>query len=450
MNKIQTVYFIGIGGIGMSALARYFKHEGAEVSGYDKTKTELTIELEHEGIQVHYEENLNLIPQNPDLIVITPAVPLDHQEWLYYKAHHPDRILKRAQVLGIISRQKKTIAVGGTHGKTTTSTLISHLMKSGGIDVTAFLGGISLNLGSNFVIGNSEWVVVEADEFDRSFLHLQPEIAIVLSTDPDHLDIYGTHKHMMDSGYLDFAGKVRSGGILWVNDKYASDFKHLDYLKIYGNINSDAFYSNVRVNSGMFVFDFQMGNLEIKHIQSFLPGEHNIENATIAIAIALECGVDADTIQRSMMQFKGIKRRFEILFQNEKQIYIDDYAHHPTELKAAISAARQMNPGKKLTGVFQPHLYSRTLDFAEGFADALDGLDEAILLPIYPAREKPINGVQSQMIMEKMKLKDKKLMNLDEVITFLKHTQIEVLMTIGAGDIDLLRKPIQNFLAHGQ
>lgn len=446
MNKINSVYFIGIGGIGMSALARYFKFEGAEVSGYDKTRTELTIALEEEGIPIHYEENLDLIPKNPDLVVVTPAVPKSHREWLFYLENQPEKILKRSQVLGVISRQKRTIAVGGTHGKTTTSTLITHLLRTGGLEVTAFLGGISLDLNSNFVIGRSEWAVVEADEFDRSFLHLSPEIGVILSTDPDHLDIYGNHSEMMSSGYLEFAKKVPPGGQLWVNEKYANDFSALKYLRIYGKGEHHAHYKNIRVESGRFVFDYKNGETEIKDITCSLPGEHNIENATVAISIALVCGISHEDIKKGMSGFRGIKRRFEVLYHHNGVIYIDDYAHHPTELNAAIKAAKQMNPGKKITGIFQPHLYSRTKDFADGFAEALDQLDEAILLPIYPARELPMEGVESELIFNKMRLSNKSIKKMEEVVGYLASRQNKVIMTIGAGDIDLLRSPIQNKL----
>lgn len=446
MNDIRSVYFIGIGGIGMSALARYFKQQGAEVSGYDKTRTDLTQSLEEEGISVHYEEDIQKIPKNPDLIVVTPAVPKSHQEWIYCSDKFSQKILKRSEVLGVISRQKRTIAVGGTHGKTTTSTLITHLLRSGGLDVTAFLGGISLDLGSNFVIGQSEWAVVEADEFDRSFLHLSPEIGVILSTDPDHLDIYGNHGEMLSSGYIEFAKKVHFDGQLWVNEKYASDFKNFPHLKIYGQEIENVHYKNVRVESGKFVFDYSGEETEIKDIEFSLPGEHNIENATVAISIALSCGISEDAIKRGMSEFKGIKRRFEILFNRQGVIYIDDYAHHPTELEAAIRAAKRMNPGKRITGIFQPHLYSRTNDFAAGFAKALDALDEAILLPIYPARELPMKGVESEMIFNKMESNHKVILNMMEVVDYLDRKGVEVIMTIGAGDIDLLRKPIQNKL----
>ncbi len=442
INELRIVYFIGIGGIGMSALARYFKGLGAEVHGYDKTETTLTQKLVEEGMQIHYNEDVSKIPAGVDLVIWTPAVQKDHAE-LQYFLQHDIPVKKRAEVLGIISQNRRCIALAGTHGKTTTSSLTAHLLKAGGVDATAFLGGIAQNFQSNFVNGQSDWVVAEADEYDRSFLHLHPEIAAITSMDPDHLDIYGDADSVHDTGYLAFAKQVT--GTLYVQYNW---MQYFDKTKVrsYGVEGGDYRAENLRVEEGYFVFDYKNLTQTIDNLQFSMPGRHNVENATAAISIALQVGVTPEAIRSGLLSFKGIKRRFEFIVRTEKTVYIDDYGHHPTELKAAIGAAKQLFPNRKVTGIFQPHLYTRTRDFVDGFAEALDGLDEILLMDIYPARELPIPGVTSEIIFNKMKNPNKKLITKANLLNELKEYDVEVLMTIGAGDIDTFVEPIREIL----
>lgn len=435
LNDLKTLYFIGIGGIGMSALARYFKGRGLAVSGYDKTETPLTIALVEEGIPVHYSEDLSQIPASVDLVVYTPAVPADHLELLHLRAQGTP-VKKRAEVLGIISRGMKTIAVAGTHGKTTTSTMVTHLLYSGGVECAAFLGGISLNFGTNFLHGKSEWVVVEADEYDRSFLQLDPDLAIITSIEADHLDIYGTHEQLIETGYRAFAKRLKPGGRLWANTNCQSAFEGLAGIDSYGLDGGNYRSENIRMENGRVTFDFTCPKLTLKGAQLGVPGRHNVENATAAIAVALEAGASPEGIRAGLASFKGTRRRFEIVWRNDDRVYVDDYAHHPTELEATIGAARMYFPGKKLTGIFQPHLYTRTQDFAQEFAQALDLLDEVLLLDIYPARELPIEGVSSATIFEQMRNPNKRLVNKANLLEVLAEMQPEVLLTMGAGDID--------------
>ncbi|MFK7807196.1 MAG: UDP-N-acetylmuramate--L-alanine ligase [Saprospiraceae bacterium] len=441
LNDLKTLYFIGIGGIGMSALARYFLQRGAAVHGYDKTATVLTRKLEDEGMIIHYIEDLNKIPADVDLVVFTPAIPASHLELQHFqKAGLP--IMKRAEVLGLISRNLKTIAVAGTHGKTTTSSIVSHVIRTGGVDSTAFLGGIAQNLGSNYVGGKGEWMVVEADEFDRSFLHLTPDLAIILSMDPDHLDIYGAHDAMKET-FAEFAGQLKAGGQLFVQADLP--LKVADQLS-FGIDKGDYFAYNERVEDGCAIFDFKGPKGAIANIKFAMPGRHNITNACAAIAVAQELNVSAVAIKEALASFKGIKRRFERVFDNERVAYIDDYAHHPTELRAAIDATRQLFPERKITGIFQPHLYSRTKDFSVGFAEALDGLDEVLLMDIYPAREEPIPGVSSEIIFDNMTLTNRTLVTKSTLMDVLVEKEIDVLLTLGAGDIDTFVQPIKKWL----
>lgn len=447
IRDLKKVYFIGIGGIGMSAIARYFNSIGIEVYGYDKTKTSLTEKLTKQGMKIHYKENLNLIPKDIEMVIYTPAIPEDHLE-LKYLLTTRIPILKRAEVLGRISKEKKTIAVAGTHGKTSTSSILSHLLKTGGVDCTSFLGGLANNYNSNYLEGKGEWIVVEADEYDRSFLHLSPDIAVILSTDADHLDIYGDHGSMMDSGFLAFARQVEKGGSLLLNAKVDLNLEKLTEISIekYG-INVGDFQARaVRVVDEMFEFDFYSLEKEMKNLRFTLPGQHNVENATAAISIALKLGVTDSSIRRGLLSFKGIKRRFEVVYKNNGGALIDDYAHHPTELNAAINAARQLFPGKKICGIFQPHLFSRTKDFVDDFASSLDKLDETILLPIYPAREKPIEGINSQFLLKKMRSRNKRVVSKEEVLRTLNDLEFDIVMVLGAGDIDVLVKPIKAFM----
>ncbi len=447
LQEVQRAYFIGIGGIGMSAIARYLHRRGISVSGYDKTETVLTKKLVEEGMTIHYDDDPTLIPQGVDLVVYTPAVPAEHRELNHLRAgDYP--VLKRAAVLGLISQTRGTIAIAGTHGKTTTSAILSHLLHCGGIDCTAFLGGIAQNFGSNYVAGDSNWVVVEADEYDRSFLHLHPTIAVVLSTDADHLDIYGERAQMLES-FRDFAQQTKVDGHVFT--KHGIDFapwtnKGATTFSEFGLEQGDYRSHNLRVENGCFVFDYESPVGTIKDIVFALPGRHNVENATAAIAVAEQLGLGEAAVKEALASFKGIKRRFETIFRSESVAYIDDYAHHPTELQAAIEAARELYPERKLTGIFQPHLYSRTRDFVDGFAKALDALDEILLLDIYPARELPLPGVSSAIIAERMKNPQVVVMSKEEVMQGLPNYKLEVLLTLGAGDIDTLVMPIKKYL----
>ncbi len=447
LKDIHIIYFIGIGGIGMSALARYFHQLGHEVHGYDRVSSRITQELEQDGISIHYEENIDLIPKGVDLVVYTPAIPDSHKEWVWLRDTEIP-IKKRAEVLGIISREKKAIAIAGTHGKTTTSSILTHILKECGVDCTAFLGGIANNFESNFVFGKSEWVVVEADEFDRSFLHLRPFYSLVTSTDPDHLDIYGDHD-MMKHTFAEFVKNNHPEGMAFVKSGLGipSSLPHVKN-EAYGLGKGQNQALNIRVENGFFVFDFKNDELEIKDIRFTLPGRHNIENATGAITIALAMGLQLEKIKGALATFKGIWRRFEFIIRNEKHTYIDDYAHHPSELEAAIGAAKELYPNDEITGIFQPHLYSRTQDFALGFAHALDRLDYPLLMDIYPAREEPIPGVTSDSIYKHMQNPNKKRVSKENLLQELKLSEPKVLLTLGAGDIDRFCEPIKQLFTN--
>jgi UDP-N-acetylmuramate--alanine ligase len=446
LSELKRIYFVGIGGIGMSALARFFGNHGIEIYGYDKTKTKLTEALEKEGCHIHYEDRVDLIPEAIDLVIYTPAIPSHHKELTYFKKNNYP-LQKRAAILGAISKQKKCIAMAGTHGKTTTSSMISFVLRHGGIDCSAFLGGIVKNYASNFVFGKSDWIVVEADEYDRSFLHLDPEIAIISSVDPDHLDIY-QEKDLMIEGFRAFVQKINDGGSLLKAHSIDQDLKSGADVKAdtYG-IDEGAYAAKkIKVEEGAFVFDAHYPGGKIEAVKVQMAGRHNIENAMAAIAVAKKLGIENEKIKNAFVEFKGIQRRFDIRFKNQKQVYIDDYAHHPSELNAAISAARELFPGRKITGIFQPHLFSRTRDFVDGFAKALDALDELIILPIYPAREEPIAGVTSAMILDKMKSNHKVLKQKEDLIPYLKANEFEILLTLGAGDIDVFVPQIEELL----
>ncbi len=443
LNDIRSVYFIGIGGIGMSALARFFNQNGKQVHGYDKVATPLTKKLVEEGLKIHFEDNPDLIPMDIDLVIYTPAIPDDHLEkkWLLQQGF---KLYKRAEILGLISRSYKTIAVAGTHGKTTTSTLTTHILRKSGIDCTAFLGGISNDINGNYVLGESDWLVVEADEFDRSFLHLNPSISVVLSMDADHLDIYGAHNELK-STFNEFVNQTDSEGILIRRNDLELEFDQERTIS-FGEKGAEARYENVRVLDGSFVFDYVFEEVRIENIRLAIAGRHNIENACAALTVGILLNANPQKMKQALGEFKGIYRRFEAIYQNDSVVYIDDYAHHPTELKAAISAARELYEGKKVAGIFQPHLFSRTRDFMDEFAAALKMLDEVILLDIYPAREKPIEGITSQALLDKIDIENKKLFSKDELLDFMKIWNGEVLMSLGAGDIDQLVVPIKNIL----
>jgi UDP-N-acetylmuramate--alanine ligase len=446
LHNVQRVYLVGIGGIGMSGLARYFNHLGCIVCGYDKTPTDLTDELRHEGIQIVFEDNCEGVPKSfrdlddSTLIIYTPAIPKD-SEILGFFQRKGFVMWKRSQVLGLISKGKFTIGVAGTHGKTTTSCMVAHILKDSGKDCSAFLGGIASNYQSNVLFGNNDIVVVEADEYDRSFLTLYPDIAIVTSMDADHLDIYGDHAQLTESFKL-YASQIKTGGTL-VHRKGLP----LDNGFTYSiSETADAMAQNIRIENGDFYFDFVSADLTIADIKLGIAGLHNIENSVAAIKVALLVGVSADAIKSALGSFKGVKRRFEYIVKTPAHIYIDDYAHHPEELRAAITSVKKLYPNKKLTTIFQPHLYTRTRDFVDGFAEVLDMSDELILLDIYPARELPIEGVTSAMILERMHLFNKQILGKQEAVDKIRAEQPELVLTVGAGDIDNLVQPIKSAL----
>ncbi|TWR29307.1 UDP-N-acetylmuramate--L-alanine ligase [Mucilaginibacter pallidiroseus] len=447
LNNIQRVYLVGVGGIGMSGLARYFHHLGCVVCGYDKTQTPLTMDLQNEGICIIYEDRAGFIPmsfQEPDagtLVIYTPAVPKDSQILNYFK-NKGFELNKRSQVLGLISRGMFTIAVAGTHGKTTTSGMIAHILKDSGKDCSAFLGGISSNYNTNVLYGKNNIVVVEADEYDRSFLTLHPDVAIITSMDADHLDIYGDHSTLEESFKL-FASQIKPGGVLIFRE--GLPLQGFTYAM---NDEAQATAKNVRIEDGSFYFDYNDGKISIANIRMGIAGLHNIENATAAITASLHVEVSAEAIREALGSFKGIKRRFEYIVRDSEHVYIDDYAHHPEELRAAITSVKTLFPDKKLTVVFQPHLFTRTRDFADGFAEVLDMADELLMLDIYPARELPLPGVTSDTILSKMKLAGKRLLSKEQVVETVKQEKPELLLTVGAGDIDQLVTPLKMALEH--
>lgn len=443
--NIKKVYFVGIGGIGMSALARYFAKRGCMVCGYDKTQTGLTRALEEEGINITYTDNIAQIPAgfdevNPEvLIVYTPAIPKDSQILNYFKAKGFS-IKKRSEVLGIISKGMFCIAVAGTHGKTTTSSMIAHILTHTGYGCTAFLGGIATNYNSNVLYGKNNVLVVEADEYDRSFLTLHPDVAVVTSMDADHLDIYGDAAHLQESFHL-FVSQIKEDGKLFVRE--GLPLRGITYSS---GSQSALRASNIRVVNGAFVFDFEDGFTTIKDIVLSMPGRHNVENATAAIGVALSLGIKPALIKKAVAHFKGVKRRFETIVKTEEQVYIDDYAHHPEEIRACLDAVRQLYPEKKLTAIFQPHLFTRTRDFADDFAKVLSTVDDLILLDIYPARELPIEGITAEMLLNKITVENKQVCGKNLVADLIKNKKPELILTIGAGDIDTLVEPLKNTL----
>ena len=447
LSKINRVYFVGIGGIGMSALARYFAKRGIVVCGYDKTRTNLTIALEHEGILISYLDEESVVPvcfaeNHPDtLVVYTPAIPKNSNILNHFKSNGFS-LKKRSEVLGIISQGMFCVAVAGTHGKTTTSSMIAHILTDTGSGCTAFLGGITSNYNSNVLFGKNNVVVVEADEYDRSFLTLHPDVAVVTSMDADHLDIYGDERHLHESFYL-FADQLKADGKLFVKEGLP-----LNGITYGSTPNAALHASNIHVENGNFVFNFEDGYTTIKDLSLAMPGKHNVENAVAAIGVALSLGIHPQSIKKAVASFKGVKRRFETLVNTPAHIYIDDYAHHPEELRACFDAVRQLHPDKKLTVIFQPHLFTRTRDFIDDFAKVLSTADEVVLLEIYPARELPIEGVNSQLLLDKMTLTNKEICGKDLVLEHIKNKKPELLLTVGAGDIDTLVEPLKNALKH--
>jgi UDP-N-acetylmuramate--alanine ligase len=443
-----SIFFIGIGGIGMSAIARYFNAKGIKVSGYDKTETTLTKKLVAEGITVHYKDSIELIDKNASVVVYTPAVPKNHTQLNWY-VDNKYNVVKRSDILGAITNSAFNICVAGTHGKTTTSTMVAHILQHSGFGCNAFLGGIAANYGSNFWASKNNVCVVEADEYDRSFLKLNPDVAIITSTDADHLDIYGNAENV-EQAFIDFSDRVKAGGCLIVKYglKRQQDFKVGDICTYdASDVNANIHTTNLQVSNGGYVFDVINNYWQIKNVELPMGGLHNVENVLAAIGVAKYLKIEDEKIKAAVSSFKGVKRRFEYIIKNTKQVFIDDYAHHPDELRALLSGVKSLFPIKKCTIVFQPHLFSRTNDFANEFAATVDMADEIILLPIYPARELPMPGVTSDMLLQKMKNKNSSVKSKEELLEWVEQAQIEILITAGAGDIDTLVEPIKNILS---
>ena len=447
LNEIKKIYFIGIGGIGMSALARYFKAKGVDVSGYDKTSTPLTRELEASGIDIHYEERPDLAPKNADAIVYTPAIPANHAELVYYRQHNYT-VVKRSDVLQWITESSFNICVGGTHGKTTVTSMVAHLLRHSGYGCNAFLGGIAANYNTNFWSSERNVVVVEADEYDRSFLKLVPDVAVITAMDADHLDIYGTPEEV-GNAFVQFSQKVKPGGCLVT--KYglerSNELKAAHhYTYSFENTAADVYAANRKVENGSYVFDVIHKDWTIQNVVLHMGGLHNIENCIAAITVAKYLTIDDNKIKAAVADFKGVRRRFEYALKSEQHILIDDYAHHPEELRALISGVRSIFADEKLVLVFQPHLFSRTKDLADEFAVSLDMADEVILLPIYPARELPMEGVTSELLLNKMHKANKQVLSKEAMKEWMHLHKPKLVVMAGAGDIDALVKPIKELL----
>lgn len=467
-SRNAVVYFIGIGGIGMSAIARFFHAGGVQVSGYDKTPTALTRELEAAGIAVHYTDDPALAPKDAGLVVYTPAIPADHTELVYYR-ENGYRVVKRSDVLQIITESSFNICIAGTHGKTTITTMVAHLLRDSGFGCNAFLGGIAVNYGTNFWSHERNCCVIEADEYDRSFLKLSPDIAIITAMDADHLDIYGTAEEV-EQAFIDFSNRVRPGGMLIgkFGLSRTKDLNRANYRSYsLQNESADVYAQHIRMINGGYEFDVQLKEDKLENVRLNMGGMHNVENAIAAIAAVSSLGIEPEKIRTALERFRGVKRRFEYVLppvprttapQRISPVFIDDYAHHPEELKALISGARTLFSGRKCTVIFQPHLYTRTRDLADGFAAALDLADEVILLPIYPARELPIPGVNSEMILERMEKENKRVMTKEALLDWVRDDYAktvnrefgEVLITAGAGDIDMLVEPIHAELVNAE
>jgi UDP-N-acetylmuramate--alanine ligase len=455
IENIGEVYFIGIGGIGMSAIARFFQERGVKVSGYDRVPTVLTKELEANGINIHYEEQVELIPKKAELVIYTQAIPSEHRELVFYR-ENGYKVVKRSDVLQLISESSFNICIAGTHGKTTITTMVAHLLRDSGFGCNAFLGGIAVNYGTNFWSNKKNVCVIEADEYDRSFLKLSPDVAIITAMDADHLDIYGTAE-IMEQAFIEFSKRVREGGLVIGKFGLAKtrELKTRNFLSYsLQNESADIYATNIRMMNGSYEFDVVMKDNVLENVKLNMGGMHNVENAIAAIAVASSLQIENDKIRTAVENFLGVKRRFEYLIRNDRIVFIDDYAHHPEELRALINGAKTLFRQKKCTVIFQPHLYSRTRDLAIEFAGALELADEVILLPVYPARELPIEGVSSEMVLEKMKKDAKQVMTKEQVISWIKNDYVSklnkefggILITAGAGDIDMLIEPIKNEL----
>lgn len=446
----DNYYFIGIGGIGMSAIARYFKHEGKNVSGYDITPSQLTSALEKEGIEVHYEDRPDLIPLNTDntFVIYTPAIPEDLAELQYVK-DKGYAISKRSRALGQITAGKDCLAVSGTHGKTTTSTLLAHILTESGVGCSAFLGGISKNYHSNLLLGDSDALVAEADEYDRSFLQLHPDVAVITYIDADHLDIYGNKQNVVDA-FSQFASQIKIGGKLILKEgvDLPLDSIKAKVFRYSFNKPCDFYASDIKpLAEGRFDFCMNYPGGKIEHCTVGVPGWINVENAVAATAVALSYKkINPIRVKNALASFQGVERRMDIRYSDSKKAYVDDYAHHPKEIMSAISSIRNIFPDRKILGIFQPHLYTRTRDFAAEFSQALSGLDSLVMLPIYPARELPIKGVCSEMILDKVTISDKTLVQKEDLLGYLSSKDIDVLVTFGAGDIDRFIKPIEDLI----
>jgi UDP-N-acetylmuramate--alanine ligase len=457
-----AIYFIGIGGIGMSALARYFHSRGVAVSGYDKTQTDLTKELEASGIAIHYNEDVESIPKNVGFVVYTPAVPEDHAELVFYKKNGY-RVVKRSDVLQEITKDTFNICIAGTHGKTTISTMTAHILRNSGYGSTAFLGGVSANYGTNFWSSDNNAVVVEADEYDRSFLKLSPDVAVISAMDADHLDIYGNEKSMQDA-FIEFGNKVKNEGVL-INKfglkriREITTGKKISYSL--GNETADAFAFDIKVANGGYRYNVQLPGKAINGFELNIGGMHNVENSVAAITVANYLDIDEEKIKTAVKEFKGVKRRFEYIIAPKEQqeggyvypVFIDDYAHHPEELKALLSSARNLFRQRKITIIFQPHLFTRTRDLAADFSKSLSLADKVVLLPIYPARELPIEGVSSQLILDNIDTREKEIVEKKDLVNWIKEYSKnmdkefgEVIITAGAGDIDMLLQPLKEII----
>ena len=449
---MKAVYFVGAGGIGMSAIARYYLKRGLVVAGYDKTPSELTRQLEHEGMLIHYEESVADIPQacrQPQscLVIYTPAIPADHEELVYFREHGFE-IQKRAQVLGTLTRQHRGLCVAGTHGKTTTSTMCAHIMHQSALDCNAFLGGISKNYGTNYILSDSDYVVIEADEFDRSFHWLRPWMTVITSTDPDHLDIYGTKEAYLES-FRHYTTLIQPGGALIIHrglemqEDLPQGVRRYDYALNEGDFHAE----NIRIGNGTITFDFVSPIESVPNIELGQPVPINIENGIAAMAMAQLNGCTAEDLRYGMKTYGGVDRRFDFKIKTDQLVFLSDYAHHPKEIYQSARSIRELYQGRHITAIFQPHLYTRTRDFYRDFADALSQLDEVVLTEIYPAREQPIEGVTSQLIYDNLKPGvDKKIINKADVLDFVRDHTFDVLIVLGAGDLDNMVPQITDIL----
>ena len=445
INNLHNVYFVGIGGIGMSALARFFKERNAIVSGYDKTNTPLTAQLINEGMNIHFTDDIQLVNKEAELVIYTPAIPTNHSELNWYR-DNGYTVVKRSDVLQYISEQMKAVCVAGTHGKTTVSTMIGHLLRHTGYGCNAFLGGISANYQSNYWSSENECAVIEADEYDRSFLKLFPHISVLTAMDPDHLDIYGTAEEM-ERCYIEYVSHIKDTLIYKHGLKRHAEFKApKKYSYALQNDAADFYASNIQMHKGTYTFQLNGHGGILGVYELNIGGMHNIENAVAALAVCHIMDIDEAKLKLAMAAFTGVKRRFEYIFKNEQRVYIDDYAHHPEELRMLLTSAKSLFRNRKMSVVFQPHLFTRTRDFADGFAESLDLADEVILLDIYPARELPIEGVNSEMIMERMGIENKTILSKDGVLKWVEASKPDLLITAGAGDIDQLIEPIRKLL----